>query len=230
MPEWAPRPLPPRATLHGDSCSLEPLDPARHGADLLRAHGAAPDGRLWTYLPVGPFEHDADFLAYLERAARSADALHFAVVDATSRRALGTMALMRMDPANGVIEVGHIAFSPALQRTRMATEAQYLLMRLVFDVLGHRRYEWKCDHLNAASRRAAVRLGFRFEGVFRQALVYKQRSRDTTWYSVIDSEWPACRDAFVRWLAPGNFEGDRQRVSLAALREGVVAARAGRPG
>ncbi|WP_240636101.1 GNAT family N-acetyltransferase [Caldimonas tepidiphila] len=218
IPDWQPRALPQRMPLKGDYCVLEPLDPARHGGDLWRAYQAATDGRQWTYMPVGPFADDTRFRAHLELAAGSPDPLHFAVVDRATQRAVGTLALMRMDPANGVIEVGHVAFSPALQRTRAATEAQYLLMRLVFDELHYRRYEWKCDSLNAPSRQAAQRLGFQFEGVFRQAVVYKQRSRDTAWFSVIDSEWSVLRDAFVRWLAPGNFDGERQKASLASLR------------
>jgi RimJ/RimL family protein N-acetyltransferase len=218
MPHWQARPLPGRVTLAGQYCRLEPLDAAHHGADLLHVHKAAPDGRLWTYMAAGPFEDDTQFHAYLERMASSTDPLNFAVVDTATRRAVGTMALMRMDPANGVIEVGHIMFSPALQRTRAATEAQYLLMRLVFDELRYRRYEWKCDDLNGPSRQAALRLGFQFEGVFRQAVVYKQRSRDTAWFSIIDSEWPVLRESFERWLAPDNFDGDRQRESISRLR------------
>ena len=128
------------------------------------------------------------------------------MVDRTTGKAVGTLALMRMDPGNGVIEVGHVTFSPKLQRTALSTEAQYLLMRRVFDELGYRRYEWKCDSLNAPSRATAQRLGFQFEGIFRQAVVYKGRTRDTAWFSIIDSEWPARRAAFERWLAPENFD------------------------
>ena len=151
--------------------------------------------------------------------AQSADPLQFAVVDAATERASGTLSLMRIDPAHGVIEVGNVNFSPALQRTTASTEAQYLLMRHVFDDLGYRRYEWKCDSLNARSRVAAERLGFSFEGIFRQAVVYKGRSRDTAWYSVIDSEWPAVRRGFERWLHPDNMEPDGMpRASLAQCR------------
>lgn len=224
MPHWRARARPERARLEGQYCALEPLDPARHGRDLLGAHESAPDARLWTYLTAGPFHDDAEFHAYLQAIAGSADALHFAVVDAVTQRASGTLSLMRMDPANGVIEVGHVAFSPGLQRTRASTEAQYLLMRYVFDELQYRRYEWKCDHLNTPSCQAALRLGFQFEGVFRNAVVYKQRSRDTAWYSIIDSEWPVRREAFERWLAPGNFDGDRQKASLAELRNAIGSA------
>jgi RimJ/RimL family protein N-acetyltransferase len=151
--------------------------------------------------------------------AASEDPLHFAVVDLASGRAVGTLALMRIDAANGVVEVGHVMFSPHLQRTPLSTEAQYLLMRHVFDELGYRRYEWKCDSLNAPSRRTAQRLGFTFEGVFRQAIVTKGRNRDTAWFAVIDGDWPALRAAFEAWLAPDNFDADgHQRQGLAALR------------
>jgi len=217
--DWKPPSSPARVGIEGRHCALEPLDPSRHTADLLDAHKEAPDSRAWTYLFAGPFQNDSDFHAYVKQSASSSDPMHFAVVDSATRRALGTMSLMRMDLVNGVIEVGHIAFSPSLQQTIASTEAQYLLMRHVFEELGYRRYEWKCDHLNDLSRRAALRLGFRFEGIFRQAVIYKQRSRDTAWYSVIDSEWPLLRDAFERWLSPGNFDGGKQKASLAEFRE-----------
>lgn len=142
------------------------------------------------------------------------------MIDRASGHAVGTLALMRQDPAHGVIEVGHVTFSPKLKQTPLSTEAQYLLMAHVFEQLGYRRYEWKCDSLNAPSRRAAERLGFRFEGIFRQAIVYKERSRDTAWFSIIDSEWPKLREAFEAWLAPENFDAEgRQRRSLVELRE-----------
>ncbi len=134
------------------------------------------------------------------------DPLFHAIVDSKSGSAVGVAAYMRIDAANGVIEVGHLNFSPRLQATTAATEAMYLMMRRAFDELGYRRYEWKCDSLNEASRRAASRLGFRFEGVFRQAVVYKGRNRDTAWYSVLDSEWPALKAGFERWLSPDNFD------------------------
>ena len=219
LPDWTPRPLPPRRTLEGRTCLLRPLDPERDAADLHAAFSLAPDGRDWTYLMVERFDpaDAAGYRAYAERLAASSDPLQFAVVDRASGRAVGTLALMRIDPANGVIEVGSVAFSPAMQRTVLSTEAQFLLMKFVFDELGYRRYEWKCDSHNAPSRRAAARLGFQFEGVFRQAVVTKGRNRDTAWFSIIDAEWPARRAAFERWLSPGNFDGQgRQRAPLAA--------------
>ncbi|WP_062365976.1 GNAT family N-acetyltransferase [Variovorax paradoxus] len=219
LPGWTARPLPPRRAIEGRYCVLEPLDAARHADDLHAAYAQAPDGRDWTYLGV---ERPADLAgtrAHIERAAQSADPMHFAVVDRQSGRAIGTLALMRIDPANGAIEVGSVNFSPLLKHTPMSTEAQYLLMKLAFDELGYRRYEWKCDNFNEPSKRAAMRLGFRFEGVFRQAVVYKGRSRDTAWFSITDGEWPMLRTAFERWLAPANFDAEgRQRMALDRFR------------
>ena len=178
------------------------------------------EGRNWTYLPYGPFPSFDLYREYLVTAARRDDPLVHAIVDRRSGHAVGVASLMRIDPAAGVIEVGGINYSPRLQRQPAATEAMYLLMRRVFDELGYRRYEWKCDSLNAPSRAAAQRLGFRYEGLFRQATVYKGRNRDTAWYSILDSEWPALRAAFERWLDPANFDRDgRQRASLNSLRE-----------
>jgi len=217
---WSPRPLPPRRPIEGRFCTLEPLDAARHADDLHAADAQAPDARDWTYLSAERPANLADMRAHAERAAKSSDPLHFAVVDRRSGRAVGTLALMRIDPAHGAIEVGSVTFSPLLKQTPMSTEAQYLLMRLAFDELGYRRYEWKCDNFNEPSKRAATRLGFRFEGIFRQAVVYKGRSRDTAWFSIIDSEWPTLRTAFERWLAPENFDAQgRQRSSLDKLRQ-----------
>ena len=219
MPGWSPRPVPGEVTLEGTHCRLEPLDAQRHVQELYDAYRAAPDGRDWTYLSVGPFAEAQDYRRHLEAAARSTDPKHFAVIDRKTRKAVGTLALMRIDPANGVVEVGFVTFSPLLKRTPISTEAQYLLMAYVFDELGYRRYEWKCDSLNAPSRAAAERLGFKFEGVFRQAVVYKGRSRDTAWYSILDTEWPAQKQAFQAWLAAENFDDEgRQRKSLADMR------------
>ncbi len=219
VPDWTPRPRPQRTTLMGQLCRLEPLDAERHAAALHAAYADAADGRDWTYMASEPFGDAAAYRRHAQAMAASDDPLHFAVVDTASGRAVGTLALMRIDAANGVVEVGHVMFSPHLQRTPVSTEAQYLLMRHVFDDLGYRRYEWKCDSLNAPSRRAALRLGFTFEGVFRQAIVTKGRNRDTAWFSVIDGDWPALRAAFEAWLAPANFDaGGHQRQGLAALR------------
>lgn len=210
---WTSVATPDAARLEGRYCTLERLDVDRHADDLHAAYVAAPDDRDWTYLPVGPFPTLASYRDWASGAAETNDPRHYAVVDKTTGRALGTLALMRQDPANGVIEVGFVIFSRALQRTVASSEAQYLLMRYVFDDLGYRRYEWKCDSLNGPSRRAAERLGFTYEGTFRQNVVYKGRNRDTAWFSLTDGEWPHVRAAFEKWLAPGNFDGDGNQLS-----------------
>lgn len=218
MPAWKPPPRPPRAALEGRHCRLEPLDAAQHAAALYAANSLDRQGRLWTYLQYGPFDSLGEYRAWLEARETAADPLYFAIVDRSSGLATGLASYLRIDPANGSIEVGHLQFSPRLQRTTAATEAMYSMMKQVFE-LGYRRYEWKCDSLNAPSRRAAERLGFTFEGLFRQAVVYKGRSRDTAWYSIIDSEWPRLDAAFQRWLDPGNFDAEgRPRASLSSLR------------
>jgi len=223
VPHWTARPRPAREPVAGHYCRLEPLDAERHGAELYAAFSQAPDGSDWTYTYAGPFPDEASYLAYARTAQDSQDPQHYAVIDLASGRATGTLAAMRIDPANGVIEVGSVAYSRRLKRTPAATEAQYLLMRRAFDELGYRRYEWKCDSLNAPSRAAALRLGFQFEGIFRQAVVYKGRNRDTAWFSIIDSEWPAVRGGMEQWLAPDNFDAQgKQRRRLAEL---IAAAR-----
>lgn len=219
MPDWTTRPAPGRVTIEGQFCRLEPLSADRHAEDLYAAYSLAADDRDWTYMPVGPFNRKEDYRTYVAAAIKGDDPMHFAVIDLNSGKAVGTLALMRQDPTNGVIEVGYVAFSPRLKQTPLATEAQFLLMSYVFEGLSYRRYEWKCDSLNAPSRRAAQRLGFTFEGIFRQALVYKGRNRDTAWYSIIDYEWPEIGNAFRAWLEPGNFDADgSQRRSLSDIR------------
>lgn len=218
VPGWSPRPWPPRRAMAGRACDVVPLEPARHGDELFAAFAADRAGRMWTYMPYGPFADAAAYRAWAESAAAGDDPLFHAVVERASGRALGVASFMRIQPGAGSIEVGHIAYAPALQGTRAGSEAMYLMMRRAFDELGYRRYEWKCDALNAASRRAAVRLGFTFEGIFRQATVYKGRNRDTAWYAVVDADWPRLRHAFERWLAPANFDaGGRQRTRLSEL-------------
>lgn len=217
-PDWTTRPRPPRTAMQGRYCRVEPLDPARHAEDLFAANRTAPDGRLWTYLGMEPFDNLGAYRAWLDKVAGADDPLFHAIVDLVTGKALGVATFMRIDPPNGVIEVGNINFSPLLQRSRVATEAMFLMMRRAFDELGYRRYEWKCDSCNGPSRAAAERFGFRYEGTFRQAVVYKGRNRDTAWFSILDSEWPDIRTAFERWLDPANFdEGARQLQSLAAV-------------
>ena len=215
VPGWTARPRPPRTAMTGRFCRIEPLDPARHAADLFAANGEDAEGRNWTYLFVDAFPDLASYRAWLEKMAAGDDPLFHAIVDTASGKAVGVATFMRIDPAMGVIEVGNINFSPRLQRRPAATESMFLMMRRVFDELGYRRYEWKCDSLNAPSRVAAIRLGFTYEGQFAQALVYKGRNRDTAWYSITDREWPAVKAAFERWLDPSNFDAEgRQRTKL----------------
>jgi RimJ/RimL family protein N-acetyltransferase len=220
LPGWVGRPRPPREAMQGLWCSIEPLDPDAHAADLFAANGLDPEGRSWTYLPYGPFADLAAYRAWLEPLASRDDPLFHTVTEQEKGRgrALGLASYLRIEPAVGVIEVGHIHLSPRLQRRPAATEAMFLMMRRAFDELGYRRYEWKCDALNAPSRAAALRLGFRFEGVFRQATMYKGRNRDTAWFSIIDREWPALKATLERWLDPANFDADgKQKSRLSEL-------------
>jgi len=222
LDKWTERPLPPATPMVGRYCRIEKLDPEHHAADLYAAFSETPDARDWTYSPAGPFSNLAQYADYVREVAVKSDPMHHAIIDNLTGKPIGTAALMRIDPINGVIEIGHIVYSARLKRTRAGTEAMYLFMRRVFDELGYRRYEWKCDSLNAPSRRAAERYGFRYEGTFRQAVVYKGRSRDTAWFSITDGEWPALRLAFESWLAPDNFSEDgMQRQSLSAMRSGI---------
>jgi RimJ/RimL family protein N-acetyltransferase len=216
LPGWKPPARPSRHTLEGRYCRVVPLDES-HTNDLYAAMLLDDDDRQWTYLPYGPFATLDEYSAWVRAAAETSDPLVFAIVSAATGKAVGIAAYLRIFPENGSIEVGHLFFSQHLKRTAAATEAMFLMMKEAFD-LGYRRYEWKCDAYNAPSRAAAGRLGFTFEGIFRQATVYKERTRDTAWFSVIDSEWPRLSDAFTSWLAPANFDAaGRQKQSLSAL-------------
>lgn len=206
VPGWQARPLPPATPLEGRFARIERLDPARHAADLHAANAADRSGAMWTYMGYGPFADLAAYRAWAEDMAPKPDPLFHAIIDRDSNSARGVASYLRIDPVNGVIEVGHIAYAPSLQRTSAATEAMYLLMWRVFDELGYRRYEWKCDALNAPSQAAARRLGFTYEGTFRQAMVYKGRNRDTAWYAITDRDWPRLKAGFEAWLAPANFD------------------------
>jgi RimJ/RimL family protein N-acetyltransferase len=204
-------PVPRRVTLAGRYVTIVPLDPAAHVDALFED---SRDERLWAYLFDGPFPDRDTFLANLQNKANSGDPLFFAILE--NGRAVGHAAYMRIEPAHRVIEVGSILYTTPFQRTRGATEAMYLMARHVFEDLGYRRYEWKCNALNEPSRRAALRLGFTFEGIFRQHMIVKGRNRDTAWYSMLDSEWLAREAAFERWLDPKNFdEQGRQKLTLA---------------
>jgi len=220
---WEKRPLPPGTPMEGRTCRLVPLDVARHAEELYEAMGRDAEGRNWTYLGRETLRGVAAYRAWSELAAKSEDPLFHACVDAVSGDAVGIGAYLRIDPPNGVIEVGHLNFSASLQRRPAASEALYLLMKNAFE-LGYRRYEWKCDSLNQPSRAAAQRLGMSFEGIFRQAIVYKGRSRDTAWYAAIDSDWPELARAYRSWLAPENFDpSGAQRSRLSDLTAPLLA-------
>ncbi len=218
LPNWQPRPFPQRVTLEGRYCRLEPLG-TEHASALFQAHQQAGDDRSWTWLLREPEKDEAAFCDWIASTCTLRDPLHFAVIDNKTSRPVGSLALMRIDEKNGVMEVGSVHFSPLLARTPASTEAQWLLMNYAFTTLGYRRYEWKCNSLNEPSRQAALRLGFQYEGRFRQALVLKGHNRDTDWFSIIDGEWPQIDRALQRWLAADNFTADgKQRHSLASLR------------
>jgi RimJ/RimL family protein N-acetyltransferase len=200
--------------------TLAPLDPQVHGSALYEGIQGEAGERVWQYLFEGPFADRAAFDVHLKRIAASDDPLFFAILDNASGSAVGYASYMRIEPVHRVIEVGSILYTPRLQQTTLATEAMYLMARHIFDDLGYRRYEWKCNALNAPSRRAALRFGFTFEGIFRQHMIVKGRNRDTAWFSMLDSEWPARKANFERWLDPSNFGADgRQKVALSTLNE-----------
>ncbi|MCC6313357.1 MAG: GNAT family N-acetyltransferase [Thermomicrobiales bacterium] len=214
-----PRPRPQHIVHEGRWARLEPLDPTAHAADLYAlGHADEAARRTWDYLPYGPFPSAEAHAAWLTAQATADDPLFFAVVDRASGQAVGVASLMSIAPEHGSIEIGHLWFSPRLQRTPVATEALYLLLTHALDDLGYRRMEWKCDAANAASRRAAARLGYRHEGVFFNHRVVKGHNRDTAWFSILDEEWPRLRAAFAEWLAPENFNADgTQRARLSDL-------------
>lgn len=219
--DWQAARAPSRAPLSGLYVRLEPLDVERHGGDLWQAlQGPNSDLLLWRYLPYGPFPERVSFGAWLSTSQASVDPLFFSVIDLASQHAMGLLSFLRIAPKDGSIEIGHVAFGQAMQRTPGSTEAIWLLARLAMEELGYRRLEWKCNALNTRSMRAARRLGFVYEGLFRQHMVVKGRNRDTAWFSILDKEWPRCRNAFERWLAPDNFDAKgRQKRCLEDLRE-----------
>lgn len=225
VPGWKGAQRPPHEPLIGRRCRVEPLDPARHAAELHDANMLDASHRNWVYLPYGPFATLEDYTNWVTAVAAAADPMFHAIVDLATGSAVGVASYLRIDPPAGSIEVGHINYSPKLQRTIAATEAMYLMMKRAFD-LGYRRYEWKCNALNSASRAAAQRFGFSYEGIFRQARVDKGRNRDTAWYAMIDKEWPALDRAFRQWLDPRNFDAKgRQLTSLTALTAPILVAR-----
>jgi len=215
LENWQACEHPHGSNMQGRLCALEPIDRDRHSLELFEAFSHDLDDHNWTYLPYGPFASQAELKSWIDATCLGDDPCFFTVIDLDSGKAVGVASFLRIVPASGVIEVGHIHFSPLIQGSAISTEAMYLMMRLVFEELGYRRYEWKCDALNAPSCAAAKRLGFEFEGIFRQATIYKQRNRDTAWYSVIDKEWPVIKPVFESWLNSDNFDTDgKQRSSL----------------
>lgn len=218
--DTTPAPRPQRVRLQGHFVSIVPFDLGAHGRDLHDATSGPANDDLWPYLWQGPFADFESFSAYYAEAAKKDDPLLYAILDRASGRAVGHAALMRIVPNDRVVEVGNILYTPAIQRTAGATEAMYLMARYVFDALGYRRYEWKCNDLNAPSRRAARRYGFAYEGTFRQHMIVKGRNRDTAWFSMLDHEWPRVKAGFEAWLDPENFDATgRQKQSLGALME-----------
>ncbi|KAB2700160.1 GNAT family N-acetyltransferase [Brucella haematophila] len=212
LQNWTPRPRPERKVLEGRYVRLEPLDPQKHGDELFAASSVTDADQRFTWLFEFPPATRAEFEPWLEKVSKSEDPLFYAVIDKASGKVAGRQTLMRIDPVHGVIEIGNIYWGPLISRKPAATEAQFLFMQYIFDELGYRRYEWKCNNDNAPSKRAAERFGFTFEGIFRQHMVAKGKNRDTAWYSIIDSEWPALKKAYQAWLAPENFDSDGQQI------------------
>lgn len=212
LPDFQPGDLPNLERIEGQYVIIERLSKDKHRADLYEVYGPDSPADMWTYLFQNPAPNQTEWSQKLDQMLAAQDRFHYAIVDKESGKALGTFALMRIDRNNRVIEVGAVTYSPKLKRTRLATEAQYLLARYVFEDLEYRRYEWKCDSLNQPSRRAAERLGFTYEGRFRQAIVYKGRNRDTDWLSMIDKDWPVVKSRLEKWLSPDNFDEKGRQI------------------
>ena len=212
LPNFKPGDLPKMERLEGRYVIVECLSKDKHGADLYEVYGPDSPADMWTYLFQNPVQSQEEWSVLLDQMLAAQDRFYYAIVDKESGKALGTFALMRIDRGSRVIEVGSVTYSPQLKRTRLATEAQYLLARYVFEELEYRRYEWKCDALNQPSRYAAERLGFIYEGTFRQAVVYKGRNRDTDWLAMIDKDWSAVKIRLEKWLSPDNFDENGQQI------------------
>lgn len=211
--DWVSCPRPPKVPLIGSWAHVVPLSHDAHLDDLFEAFSTDKTGEMWTYMPNGPFSEKAALSDFLKTAEASADPLFYAILDAATGRALGFASYLRIEPAVGVIEVGFIALSPLMQKTRIATDFMYLMMSHVFDDLGYRRYEWKCDNLNGPSKKAARRFGFSYDGMFPQATMYKGRNRDTAWFSVLDKDWAEVKAGYEAWLDPMNFDTDGKQKS-----------------
>jgi RimJ/RimL family protein N-acetyltransferase len=222
VPRWVAPKFPAYEAMEGRLCSIEPLVPDRDSITLYEANSLDKEGKMWTYLPYGPFASFELYRSWLRVSVLTSDPQFYAIIDKSTQKAIGVAAYLRIDPKNGSIEVGHLNFSPLMQKTAIATEAMFLMMQRAFN-LGYRRYEWKCNALNKPSRLAAQRLGLSYEGVFRNATVSKGRNRDTAWYAAIDEEWPALQAAFKQWLEPQNFDAQgQQKVSLSSLTKDIV--------
>ena len=223
LKNWTPRPRPERKVLDGRYVRLEPLSAAAHGDGLFEAATAEDADSRFRWLFETTPESRAAFQPWLEKVEASEDPLFFTVIDKASGKIAGRQTLMRIDPTYGVIEIGNILWGSLVARKPAATEAQFLFAQYVFDELGYRRYEWKCNNRNEPSKRAAERFGFTFEGVFRQHMIVKGENRDTAWYSIIDKEWPALRKAYEDWLDPGNFDSDgNQKRRLEDFRKSLA--------
>lgn len=212
LKNWQPRSRPARIVLEGRYVRLEPLNAARHGDGLYAASSVADADARFAWLPELPPQSRAEFQAWLDKAEASEDPLYFAIIDQTSGEVVGRQTFLRIDAANGAIEIGHIYWSPKMARTRGATEAQFLFAQYALGELGYRRYEWKCNNRNLPSKRAAERFGFQFEGIFRQHMIVKGENRDTAWYAMIDKEWPALARAYNAWLDPNNFDAEGRQI------------------
>lgn len=209
---WSIRERPQILKLEGQYCLLEHVDVKKHFEDLYKVYGPDSNIENWTYLPFERFENKDNFNKYLNFMSKSEDPFHYAIIDRRTGKAIGTIALMRINEKDGVLEVGYVIYSEELKKTRIATEAQFLLASYVFDDLGYRRYEWKCDSLNEPSILSALRLGFSYEGTFRQALIYKGRNRDTSWFSIIDKEWKVRKKKLETWLKFDNFDENGRQI------------------
>lgn len=212
LSEWTARPVPERKVLEGQFVRLEPLSVEKHGQGLFEASSVADADSRFTWLFDTVPATLEEMLPWLEKSAASQTTMFFVTIDKATGKIAGRQALMRIDAENGSIEIGNVYWGPLISRKPAATEAQYLFMQYIFDELGYRRYEWKCNNDNLPSKRAAERFGFQFEGIFRQHLIVKGKNRDTAWYSVIDSEWPALKQAYQNWLAPENFDATGQQI------------------
>jgi RimJ/RimL family protein N-acetyltransferase len=221
LKNWTPRPRPERIAIEGRYVRLEPLDAAKHGDGLYDASSVSDAGDRFRWLPDLPPENRSAFQPWLDKSAASPDPMFWTVIDKESGKIAGRQTLMRIDPTYGVIEIGNIYWGPLISRKPAATEAQFLFTKYAFD-LGYRRYEWKCNNRNEPSKRAALRFGFQFEGIFRQHMIVKGENRDTAWYSIIDTEWPSLRRAYEAWLDPSNFDREgRQQRRLEDFRAGA---------